>query len=684
MNNENLKTLIKEILTYIRGKYQSKEEMYAIISDLKNNSNISTDLNSRDTITLTSNKRVQKIGSALGQTSNRITINGNSMFQNGSSKVYSNEYKKGYVLRSVGDLDNNKLYIKVSNIPIINIGDIVISYDNNTNRLIKIDNIDRFKKGISYYLYGENNNNIKMVANYKEGNEDYYGFTNTFTLRDSLTLSSFRLYCDGAYYGEGLTAYADNIYFKDMSTVETDTNTNYIEINLDSSLKRIGGVCDSLNLETGLLRRCIGSRAYKKGDENNKSVLTDYTTTLYILSVPVEKTIDVTGKKLTLLKNGYLLLNNNIVPTVTIKYENPNVKYIEGYSNVLLKGAVGDGIEDDSRFFSKDYNYIPEGYKFKIDKETAILLHDTNTSGKGDIVIKEFPYDPRSSQLQGVINSADIKDELKSAMNLPNEATPNGAQMRVRVSGWFPFESAEIPKNYKVINAWSGVYIIKGKEYPEKAFIHVSNLTVLGYRESTKKWEILNNPDNIYGKFYYEDFHNETFLSAADSIKNHVYTAEINPTTKGRLLHLWCNQHYVSDLDIDFKYICLYVDAWVTGDGINTSNEDVADTFVINVGSDVRQNYDTSVREMCGGRFIKLNNHPRRCYATNLNADLVNEYVTQDLIDSINYSSARNYGRTFDRPKAPMKGEYYFDYEINKALYWNGSNWTDSLGNKVN
>lgn len=679
MSSRNLKVLIREILKYIKNKYVSKEEIDTILKSLSNNS-ISR-IDNIDTISLTSNKRIQKIGSAIGQITNRIVIRGNSVFQKGSSKNYSKEYVKEYTLRNVGDLDNNKIYIKVTNVPMINIGDIVISYNDNTNRLIKMENIERFKDGITYYLYGESNNNVKMVANYEEGYEDYYAFSNSFSLRNSSTLTSFRFYCDSAYYGEGLKANVDNVYFKDITTTETEANTNYIEISLDSSLKRVGNVYDSLNLETGILIRRIGSRKYIEGDENNSSLLTDYTTTLYILEKPVEKKIDVSGIKIKLLKDGYLLLNNNIVPEVTIKYENINVKNIEGYCNVLLKGAVGDGIEDDSSFFEDDWNYVPEGYTFKIDKSTASLLHDTNSYGKGNIVIKDFPYDPRSSQIQGKINIANIKDELKAAMNLPNEAIPNGAQMRMRVSGWFPFESAEIPSNYKVINAWGGVYIIKGKEYPVKALIHVANLTVLGYRESTRNWEILNNPNNIYGKFYYEDFHNETFLNVSDSLNNHVYTAEIDPSSKGRLLHLWCNQHYVSDLDTDFKYICLYLDAWVTGDGVNTTNEDVLDTFVAHVGSDLRKNYDSSVREMCGGRFIKLSNVPRRCYATNLNADLIDKYVSQSLIDKINYSSAKVYGRSYDRPRSPMKGEYYYDYEINKALYWDGVNWRDSMGN---
>ncbi len=679
MNTENIKILVKEILDYIKYKYVSKKEIKTIIDNLSNvdDKNYSSD---KDIISLTSNRRIQKVGSSIGQLSEQILVKGNSLFQKDKSKIYSKEYINGYVLRSVGDLDDNKLYIKASNIPVINIGDITISYDNNTARLIKMENIERFKLGKSYYLYGENNRHIKMVANYKEGYEDYFGFTNIFKLRESAELSSFRFYCDGDYYGQGIDAGAENIYFKDMTTKENSSNTDYIEISLDSSLKRIGDIYDSLDLKTGLLKRFIGSRKYKNGDESDHNVLTDYNTTFYILEQPIEKKIDITQWRLRLLENSYLILDNNIIPTVTLKYRNSNVKYVEGYSNPLLKGAAGDGIEDDSRFFNNNYNYIPDKYTFKIDKKTALLLHDTNIFGNGNVLIKDFPYDSRKFQLQGFINAKDIKDEVKMAMNLPNEAVPNGAQMRMRVSGWFPFESAEIPSGYKVINAWGGVYIIKGKKYPKKAFVHIANLTVLGYRESTKGWEILNNPDNIYGKFYYEDFHNETFLNPADSISNHIYTAEIDSSSSGRLLHLWCNQHYVSDLDTDFKYICVYMDAWVTGDGSGSSNSDVADIFVSNAGSDVRVNYDTSVREMCGGRFIKLKNYPRRCYATNLNADLADEYVTQGLIDKIQYSAARVYGRSYDRPRAPMKGEYYFDYEVNKILYWNGSQWVDSQG----
>lgn len=634
-------------------------------------------------ISFSSNKRVKKIGSAKNQITNKIIIKGNSLFQKGNTLNYSETYVDGYVLRSVGDLDDNNITIKVSNIPVINIGDVVISYDDNTSRLISIENLERFRNGINYYIYGENNNNIKFVVNYEQGNEDYYGITNNFKMRDAsnFNLSSVRVYCDGQYYGTGLKANADNIFFKDITTNEDDSNTNIITVKVFSSLKRIGDIYDSLNLENGVLIRKIGSRAYKSGDENDTTVLTDFTTTLYILESPTQEIIDVSCLNIKLLENGYLWLNNNIIPEVDMEYIDTTIENYGPYFNILFNGAVGDGVEDDSKAFNKDFNYVPEGYIFKIDKKTALRLNKSNIIGKGKIVIKDFPYDPRKNQKQGIFIAENITDEFKMCMNLPNEAIPNGAQMRQKVSGWFPFEDAEIPMGYEVINTWGQVFIIQDESYPNKAVIHIANLTLLGYRESTKSWEILNNPDNIGGGLFFEDYHDNTFVKADSFVKNHVYNVNIDKSYSGRLLHLWSNQCYIKDLNTDFKYICAYMDAWVTGDNNTTLNSDVINKFVMNVGSDDRLGYDGTVREMCGGRFIKLTNIPRRCYATNLNAEIIDEYATQKLIDDISCTPAKYYGRTHDAPIAPMPGEYYFDYQKNKVLFWDGTTWKDSMGN---
>jgi hypothetical protein len=630
-------------------------------------------------------QRIQKIGSSNNQTSENIIIEGNSLFQKGSEKKYSKDYISGYTLRSTGDLDNNKIYIKASNIQIVNIGDIIISKDKNTDRLLDVNNIERFRDDVEYYIYGENIDKIKAYAIYKDGQEDYYAITNIMKLRNlsQYPLARIRLYCDKQYYGDNLSASAKNIYFRDVTTKEDNNNTDLITISLDSTLKRVGDIYDYINLTEETITRRIGQRKYTDGDENDEDVLTDYNITLYKLENYVKYKIKITKKELNLLSGGYLILENNIIPSIKVSYKSKGIKDDEVYNNPLLKGAVGDGIEDDSQFIMNDWNYIPEGYTFRVDKVTSLILHNSHTFGEGNIIVKDFPYDPRKNQLQGIVNASNIKDGVKIAMNLPNDETPNGVQMRQRIGGVLSFEDAKIAKDYKVINAWGQVYLIAGEKYPENAIVHISNLTVLGYRESTKNWEILNNPDNIYGKFYYEDYHNQSYLNANDRINNHVYSAVINSSYSGRVLHLWSKQHYIEELDKDFKYMCAYMDAWVTGDDISSTNDDVVNKFVMNVGSDLRKNYDTDVRELCSGRYVTLTNYPKRCYATNLNAQIINQYCSQELIDSIRYSAAKYYGRSFDRPIAPMKGEYYFDYELNKVIYWNGSNWCDSLGKSL-
>jgi hypothetical protein len=46
-------------------------------------------------------------------------------------------------------------------------------------------------------------------------------------------------------------------------------------------------------------------------------------------------------------------------------------------------------------------------------------------------------------------------------------------------------------------------------------------------------------------------------------------------------------------------------------------------------------------------------------------------------------SQPRQGGTTANRPSSPDNYEFYFDTDLNKPIWWNGSNWVDATGTTV-
>ena len=83
--------------------------------------------------------------------------------------------------------------------------------------------------------------------------------------------------------------YFEPYWKRTLSIPVTSVKSNGAAIFSDG-LKSVGSTYDSLYGDKAIKR--IGSRAYESGDENNNNVITDGTTTYYVLSTPVEYTLD--------------------------------------------------------------------------------------------------------------------------------------------------------------------------------------------------------------------------------------------------------------------------------------------------------------------------------------------------------------------------------------------------------
>ena len=118
---------------------------------------------------------------------------------------------------------------------------------------------------------------------------------------------------------------ADDVeYFEGMCDVKNPVMTNCNMLDVDGAdyksntistneviLRSLpNGVCDTLDLETGVYVQRIGEREYQVGDESNSQVLTDKVNTQYELATPITTTIDLKQHPFA-YKDGYVVLTSS-------------------------------------------------------------------------------------------------------------------------------------------------------------------------------------------------------------------------------------------------------------------------------------------------------------------------------------------------------------------------------------
>lgn len=67
-----------------------------------------------------------------------------------------------------------------------------------------------------------------------------------------------------------------------------------------------------------------------------------------------------------------------------------------------------------------------------------------------------------------------------------------------------------------------------------------------------------------------------------------------------------------------------------------------------------------------------------------INAENLNK-IEQGIADAHDlYDDLRQGGTSAQRPSDPEPHQQYFDTELGKPIWWNGSSWVDAMGNNVN
>lgn len=274
---------------------------------------------------------------------------------------------------------------------------------------------------------------------------------------------------------------------------------------------------------------------------------------------------------------------------------------------------------------------ISHNYSKEIGNYLELKNMDFEYIGQGKIKIRDFPGEPKLNQIQGKFKITDITDEVIMDMNLPNEAVPHGAQKRQQIGGWFPFDDIKMPENFNNINPWGQIFIADGEEYPENARLHIEDLALICYKNSTKSWEIINEPSKLYGSFYKENYSDQSEQKAEIEFTKNGIIVNVDSSSRGRCFHFWTPPVKIEDPE-DILYVTVYCDAWVTG-------ENIENKFVFNAGADYKkldsQGNGNDIKEIVGGRFKILKNKKRRVYATNLAYDKYFTICSQKIIDDL-------------------------------------------------
>lgn len=253
------------------------------------------------------------------------------------------EFKAGF--EGIHNLELSGLKVEGANIHsgVSTYNDIM---NNTIAKTIDLGNLEKGTYTISFNLT-ENSGNRTFVIYYSNNGvintnnpiyTNIYGTgsdkTHTFTLDESITYDDIRLGINSGSnnytikldslmlnYGSVAKPYADYVQ---PTTLPIDLSTilyNGSPLFEGNSLKAVGTAKDYIT--PYVAHKGVGSRAYQSGDEEDTSVLTDGTTTLYPLTTPIEADIDFSQLvKFEAYSNGSTTLvnTNNQDTTSTFKY----------------------------------------------------------------------------------------------------------------------------------------------------------------------------------------------------------------------------------------------------------------------------------------------------------------------------------------------------------------------------
>lgn len=363
------------------------------------------------------------------------------------------------------------------------------------------------------------------------------------------------------------------------------------------------------------------------------------------------------------------------------------------YVNIRQLGAKGDGVSDDSSYLSdsnKEYS-LNKGV-FILDKN-SILNNLNNLHGTGSFKFKDYNY----RENDGIIPIDKIEDEIFTSMNLPS----NGHTYMVgRING--NIIDPKITSTDKNLHGIGAVYNNLDENLPDEFNLWLGKIKVLGYRNSTKSWEILKDdllpkdirlyrlpwPDNISHEVKY------VFDESKKMYKIHLTKEDFAPNpdeeADGYVIHFWGNDYYLTEIDksdiIQLACYCECSAETLTGEDITNkllgvSAIDIQD----NSGNTKQAGYsrDTSVNSYKTGLiFHTIKNTDYELYNTNILYELFTKEteLSKTLYEDLKHNSFDNIPlsdniRYYKRLKIfySFKRDGYDEYEYSTEIETNNN-----------
>ena len=225
----------------------------------------------------------------------------------------------------------------------------------------------------------------------------------------------------------------------DLSTILYNGNSLFE----GNSLKAVNDVKDYIT--PYVAHKGIGSRAYQSGDEEDTSVLTDGTTTLYELATPIEVSIDwsSTLRGITGYSNGTITLQNtyNMDTDNTITYnsiikENCCAKIVQSRGGSVIKTINLTDDDVEYGYSSTNENnvrdYTTNVGTINVGKRAYESGDEEDTDVITDMEYTYYPLTtPTTESLTAIENVIEVEpndtiaflDENDNAVNVPSDLT---------------------------------------------------------------------------------------------------------------------------------------------------------------------------------------------------------------------------------------------------------------------
>ena len=316
-----------------------------------------------------------------------------------------------------------------------------------------------------------------------------------------------------------------------------------------------------------------------------------------------------------------------------------------GNINVKQMGAKGDGITDDSQFFTtQNAYYLPEG-TYLLDRETykKFVKPNFNFSICGPGKIKFLNYTDNSNS--GLVPTNRIYDDIYQAMNAPSDGP---TYMTERINGSFNNNYFPMASDIDNIMPIAAVYKNIEKTLPDNFTLYLGRIKMLGYSASTQSWRILceaQKPSAVrryrlpWQGDYSEAIDNISIDKESGAYKIPLTKEDFYPESdkgaEGWCIHFWGERYTLKENEyLDLIQLISVFEAWVlTEDGT-----DITDMLQATASIDSRT-ASNKVRQINIGKYYGLNGYKKTIWS-----HTIKNGIFEDIADTMKITEL------FDKP----------------------------------